>query len=106
MAKRGVQVEVFTRQNETGGQGVVEVVDGYRVVHIDLGPDRSDLSRTISEFTDGVLTWAAENGAVYDVVHSHYWLSGWAGVVLAGPPRGAARHLVPHAGPGEERHAP
>lgn len=82
MAKRGVQVEVFTRQNETGGQGVVEVMDGYKVVHIHLGPDRSDLSRTISEFTDGVLTWAAENDAVYDAVHSHYWLSGWAGVVL------------------------
>lgn len=82
MAKRGVQVEVFTRQNDEGGEGVVEVADGYRVVHIDLGPDNGDLSRSVSEFTDGVLTWAAENGAEYDAVHSHYWLSGWAGVVL------------------------
>ncbi len=82
MARRGVQVEVFTRQNEKGGEGVVEVEDGYRVVHIDLGPADGDLSKMVGEFTDGVLTWAAENGASYDVVHSHYWLSGWAGVVL------------------------
>lgn len=82
MARRGVQVEVFTRQNEAGGEGVVEVEDGYRVVHIDLGPANGDLSKSINEFTGGVLTWAAENDAVYDVVHSHYWLSGWAGVVL------------------------
>ncbi|MBU1227274.1 MAG: glycosyltransferase, partial [Actinobacteria bacterium] len=82
MARRGVQVEVFTRQNEQGGQGIVEVEDGYRVVHVDLGPDDGDLLKMVSGFTDGVLTWAAENGARYDAVHSHYWLSGWAGVVL------------------------
>jgi D-inositol-3-phosphate glycosyltransferase len=82
MAKRGVQVEVFTRQNETGGQGVVEVAEGYRVVHIDLGQGDQDLLRTIGEFTDGVLTWAAENDAAYDLAHSHYWLSGWAGAIL------------------------
>jgi len=82
MARRGVQVDVFTRQKEQGGEGVVEVEDGYRVVHIDLGPTTTGLSRTVNEFTDGVLTWAAENDAVYDAVHSHYWLSGWAGVVL------------------------
>jgi D-inositol-3-phosphate glycosyltransferase len=82
MAARGVQVEVFTRQREAGGRGVVEVAEGYRVVHIDLGPDGRDLSQTVNEFTDGVLTWAAERGAAYDVVHSHYWLSGWAGVIL------------------------
>jgi len=82
MARQGVQVEVFTRQNDVGGEGVIEVEDGYRVVHIDLSSGNGDLSKTVNEFTDGVLTWAAENGAAYDIVHSHYWLSGWAGVVL------------------------
>ncbi|MCJ7726980.1 MAG: glycosyltransferase [Acidimicrobiia bacterium] len=72
MAKRGVQVEVFTRQNDQGGQGVVEVEDGYRVVHIDLGPDNGDLLQMVSGFTAGVMTWAAENGASYDVVLMSY----------------------------------
>jgi len=82
MAGRGVQVEVFTRQNDEGGQGVVEVADGYRVVHIDLSRNGGDPAAVVNDFTDGVLTWAAENDATYDVAHSHYWLSGWAGVVL------------------------
>jgi D-inositol-3-phosphate glycosyltransferase len=82
MAGRGVQVEVFTRQNDEGGQGVVEVAEGYRVIHIDLSRNGGDPAGIVNDFTDGVITWVAENDATYDVAHSHYWLSGWAGVVL------------------------
>ncbi|MCB2223854.1 MAG: glycosyltransferase [Actinobacteria bacterium] len=81
MAARGVQVEVFTRQADPDGVGVVEVADGYRVVHIDLPPP-GDPYATVNRFVEGVLDWSGAAGARYDVVHSHYWLSGWPGLVL------------------------
>jgi len=82
MAGRGVGVEVFTRQREAGARGVVEVTDGYRVVHVDTADEGGDLSAVVNGFTAGVIDWAAGNGATYDVIHSHYWLSAWAGVVI------------------------
>jgi D-inositol-3-phosphate glycosyltransferase len=34
----------------------------------------------VREFSDGVLEWIATKGRVFDVVHSHYWLSGRTGL--------------------------
>src|SRR5207245_11019897 len=40
---------------------------------------KSDLPRYLPEFLGGVLHEARFHGIPYDVVHSHYWLSGWVG---------------------------
>ncbi len=86
MARRGVGVDVFTRRNDDDLPEVVEPEPGYRVVHVDAGPSRrlpvSDLPEYVAEFADGVIKWGYTEGAKFDVVHSHYWLSGWAGVLV------------------------
>lgn len=83
MAGRGVQVEVFTRDRQAGE---VEVTPGYRVVPIAPGPGGSGghdaLAEGVGDFAEGVARWAVRHRAVYDVLHSHYWLSGWAGLLL------------------------
>jgi len=83
LAGRGVQVEVFTRgarPRETA------VRPGYRVVYLPAGPSGQPgpeaLADAVSEFAEGVARWAVRNRASYDVFHSHYWLSGWAGLLL------------------------
>ena len=40
---------------------------------------KADLPRFLPEFLGGVLRLAHEDGRGYDIVHSHYWLSGWVG---------------------------
>jgi D-inositol-3-phosphate glycosyltransferase len=76
LARRGVRVDVFTR----GEARTTTVAPGYDVVGLPaLGVDRAD---TVRSFVEGIVKWAAEAEAAYDVVHSHYWLSGWAGVLL------------------------
>jgi D-inositol-3-phosphate glycosyltransferase len=76
LVSRGVRVDVFTH----GDAGATTVIPGYDVVGIPAqGADRAE---AVSAFTEGIVKWAAQNGATYDVVHSHYWLSGWSGVLL------------------------
>ncbi len=86
MAGRGVDVTVFTRDAGSIDGAVTEVIPGYRVVHITAGPARplpmGELPQYVAEFTEGTLEWIDANGLHPDVIHSHYWLSGWAGAIL------------------------
>lgn len=83
MAGRGVQVDVFTRGSRTAE---VEVVPGYRVVQVPAGEvDRAGddaLAAAVGDFAEGMARWAVRHRASYDILHSHYWLSGWAGLLL------------------------
>ncbi len=84
MAGRGIEAVVFTRRTDPGQPATINVRDGYRVVHVDAGPPAplpiSELMPHIAEFGEGVV--AETRNAGFDVVHSHYWLSGWAGVLV------------------------
>ncbi|MGI9666179.1 MAG: glycosyltransferase [Acidimicrobiia bacterium] len=86
MANRGVEVTVFTRRTTTDAAGTTEVVPGYRVVQIDAGPpDRlgvAELVPHVRGFAAGVMDWIDERQESFDIVHSHYWLSGRTGVRL------------------------
>ena len=86
MAGRGINVEIFTRRTDPAQPEDVAVTDRYKVVHITAGPEEplgtAALADSVQEFALGVAKWAAAGRAEYDVVHSHYWLSGWAGVIV------------------------
>ena len=86
MAGRGVAVDVFTRRTDPSVPEVVEATAGYRVIHIDAGSAEpmptADQPGLVGEFAAGVLAWAGTAGMSYDLVHSHYWLSGWAGILV------------------------
>ncbi|MCH7668435.1 MAG: glycosyltransferase [Acidobacteria bacterium] len=86
MARRGIHVVVFTRRFETGTEQIVTVSPRYTVVRIDAGPPSeipmTDMANYADEFADGVLRWITESGLTFDIIHSHYWLSGRAGVKL------------------------
>ena len=86
MAGRGIEVEVFTRRTDPAQPEDVVVAPGYKVVHITAGPEEtlSTVAQAdwVQEFAHGVTKWAGANRADYDVIHSHYWLSGWAGVIV------------------------
>jgi D-inositol-3-phosphate glycosyltransferase len=84
MVDRGVEVNVFTRATALPLPVDVEVMPGYRVVQVPAGPPSVlpmvDLPATVQPFADGVIERL--RGQPFDVVHSHYWLSGWAGLVV------------------------
>src|SRR5919106_427511 len=89
LAEMGVEVDIFTRWAGPE-QHVVDVDPGVRVVHLEAGPDapveKEELPNYLTEFLSAMLRFEAEESArinvvspIYDVVHSHYWLSGWIG---------------------------
>lgn len=83
MARRGVNVTVFTRCPGNDLESVVEVEDNYRVVQVSAGPSKplsiAEMKPYAAEFADRVIEWITETGASFDVVHTHYWLSGRTG---------------------------
>jgi hypothetical protein len=86
MARRGVRADVFTRRIDPAAPEEVEVEPGYRVINVTAGPPEAvptaALADVVGTFAEGVAAWAIRHRAVYDVIHSHYWLSGWAGLLL------------------------
>lgn len=84
MARRGVEVEIFTRATSSADPPVVEVAPGVLVRNVVAGPfeglDKYDLPTQLCAFTAGVLRAEANHEpGHYDIVHSHYWLSGQVG---------------------------
>jgi D-inositol-3-phosphate glycosyltransferase len=88
LAARGAQVEIFTRATSSAVPDTVPLGDGVLVRHVAAGPyeglDKNELPGQLCAFTAGVLrTEAGRAPGWYDVVHSHYWLSGQVGWLVA-----------------------
>lgn len=84
LARRGVEVEIFTRATSSADEPVVEAAPGVLVRNVVAGPfeglDKHDLPTQLCAFTAGVLREEAHHEpGHYDLIHSHYWLSGQVG---------------------------
>ncbi|WP_407565731.1 D-inositol-3-phosphate glycosyltransferase [Streptomyces sp. 184] len=88
LAEIGVEVEVFTRATTAALPPVVELAPGVLVRHVDAGPyeglAKEELPAQLCAFTHGVMqAEAGHRPGYYDLVHSHYWLSGHVGWLAA-----------------------
>ncbi|MBB5117941.1 D-inositol 3-phosphate glycosyltransferase [Streptomyces eurocidicus] len=88
LAAIGIEVEIFTRATTGGLPPAVELAPGVLVRHIDAGPyeglAKEELPAQLCAFTHGVMqAWAGHRPGHYDLVHSHYWLSGHVGWLAA-----------------------
>ena len=84
LAARGIAVDVFTRATSSDLPPVVEMLPGVTVRHVNAGPfedlGKDDLPAQLCAFTAAVLREEAQHEpGFYDVIHSHYWLSGQVG---------------------------
>jgi D-inositol-3-phosphate glycosyltransferase len=84
LASAGVAVEIFTRATASDLPPLVEMAPGVLVRHVTAGPfeglAKEELPAQMCAFTSGVLrAEAARAPGWYDLIHSHYWLSGQVG---------------------------
>jgi len=86
LGRMGVEVGVFTRSQNAAIPRVVPLGARARVVHLAAGPQapmpRAAIHAYLDEFVDGVDSWRLTQGADYDLIHAHYWLSGVAALAL------------------------
>jgi D-inositol-3-phosphate glycosyltransferase len=83
LARRGMVVDVFTRsQNPHLPHVMHSLGERGRVIHIPTGPEepysKHKIVDHLPEFVSNVLAFAEREGITYDILHSHYWLSGLA----------------------------
>ena len=82
----GIEVDIFTREHPEPHGIAQEISEKARVIHLpagDLDTPLEELYDSLPEFQSRVLAYQGVNRLEYQAVHSHYWLSGWAGQRLA-----------------------
>ena len=88
LGKMDIHVDVFTRSQDDHVPHVLhELGYGNRVVHIPAGPEhpmpKQELANYIPEFVEGIKAFACDKKIKYDIIHSHYWMSGIAAASLS-----------------------
>jgi D-inositol-3-phosphate glycosyltransferase len=83
LGRRGIAVDCFTRSQDPLVPRInTELGPNGRVIHVPAGPeapyDKNQIAHHLPQFVEGVLDFAQLEGLHYDVIHSHYWLSGLA----------------------------
>jgi D-inositol-3-phosphate glycosyltransferase len=80
LAARSIDVDVFTRSTGADLPPSVSAGDGVTVHHIPAGPptaSKAELASHLCAFYLGMAAHPAVAGL--DVLHGHYWMSGWVG---------------------------
>lgn len=83
LGSMGMEVDVFTRsQDEHVPHVLHDLGYGNRVVHVPAGPEvplpKQKLASFVPDFVAGILDFAESKDLRYDLIHSHYWMSGIA----------------------------
>lgn len=83
LGRRGHRVDIFTRQNHTRHRKVLDLYPNVRLVYLNIGNDgpisKSALHAYMKEFSDSLEQFRSGSSLCYDLIHSHYWLSGLLG---------------------------
>ncbi|HUH06902.1 MAG TPA: glycosyltransferase [Egibacteraceae bacterium] len=85
LARAGVEVEIFTRAGGEDLPPTIRTADGARVHHIQAGPAglaKSGLPPHLCAFYLGLAAHPASQAL--DLLHAHYWMSGWVGRKASG----------------------
>ena len=87
LSYQNVQVDIFTRWTNENLPEVVSLFPNVRVIHIEAGPvaplHKNDLYQYTPTFARSIDEFRRRESLCYDVIHSHYWLSGVAAMRLA-----------------------
>ncbi len=88
MAKAGVKVDIFTRADKSGLADSVEIAPGVEVHHLEAGPvsylTKEELPSQIGALTHAFMEHqSGKPNNYYDIIHSHYWISGQLGWMIS-----------------------
>lgn len=87
LGEQGIEVDIYTRKSAPDQPEVdVSIGKNVRVIHVPCGPvqvlDPDAVYPYLSQFTAGVFAFITKDPVQYDIIYSHYWLSGWVAYKL------------------------
>jgi D-inositol-3-phosphate glycosyltransferase len=86
MGKRGHTVDIYTRAHKPEHEQIVKLGDNTRLIHIETGGNEEipkvAFYSYLQNFICGIENFRNSVNIHYDLIHSHYWLSGLAGKQL------------------------
>lgn len=86
LGQYGIACDIYTRQQSPDMPQCIALSPQARVIHIPAGPLKSYTKYRVweylPEFVAGVQSFIQLHGLQYDLLHSHYWLSGWVALQL------------------------
>jgi D-inositol-3-phosphate glycosyltransferase len=86
LSRQGHTVDVYTRVHDPNDPIVVDLGERARLIHLAVGEpahiDKLAVYPLLPDFTCGLEKYRKDHGYEYDIVFSHYWLSGWVGDYL------------------------
>ena len=100
LGRLGIEVDVYTRVHGPADAQIERLGHNARVVHIPAGPVgtlKQQIPDHLGTFQDGLMEFQQSQGITYDLIHSHYWLSGIPAMTLArewGVPHVATFHTL------------
>ena len=86
LSRRGVPSEVFTRRSSPEGAERLQLAERSWVTRLAVGPaqelEKQRLFDLLPAFSEAILAEQRRRRLTFGLVHSHYWLSGWAAARL------------------------
>ncbi len=86
LGKQGHLVDIFTRVHDPKDPQIVTLGQNARLIHLKAGEDEEinklAVYSYLPDFACNVENFRKHDGRQYDLVFSHYWLSGWVGQYL------------------------
>ena len=86
LGKLGMQVDTYTRYHGDSDNLVEYLADKVRIIHINAGYPhlaKNQIYDHLEQFTRNTIAYARSENIEYDLVQSHYWLSGRVGQLLS-----------------------
>lgn len=86
MSDLGVNVDIYTRHHDNKDPEIVQLTPNVRVIHIKAGEleiDKESIYSLLPNFAEEINLFSNENRLKYDLIATHYWLSGLVGNTLS-----------------------
>ncbi len=86
LCAQGHTVDIYTRTQEVNNNGVVQVAERLRVIHLMAGSHyqlpKNQLLTVSDDFVVSFTKFIQDNVLEYDILHCHYYLSGFIGLQI------------------------
>jgi D-inositol-3-phosphate glycosyltransferase len=83
LGQRGHHIDIYTRVHDPKDPQVIRINDNARVIHLKAGINghmqKLDIFPYLDDFSGALKDFVDRNGLQYDLIHSHYWISGQVG---------------------------